>query len=212
MNDTPKLFLYSMSLTEDHYAQLEKLTGKKATEIHFACIENATDIIEGAKHWVPGIRQSLIERCYQVETIDLRNWLNNKEALYQKLQSKDVLWLCGGHTYYLRWILKESGADDMIKELVTAGKVYAGWSAGAIMAGPTTKFFNLMGDDPAAAPSLIEEGLELTYKVIVPHMNNADFAEGAAAANLALTHAGFKTVPLNDDQALIIIGDTEKII
>ena len=30
MNDTPKLFLYSMSLTEDHYAQLEKLTGKKA--------------------------------------------------------------------------------------------------------------------------------------------------------------------------------------
>lgn len=212
MKNIPKLFLYSMSLSDNQYTQLEKLTGKKPNDIHFACIENATDIIEGSEHWVPGIRQSLIERGYQVEAIDLRNWMHDKEALYKKLQSKDVLWLCGGHTYYLRWILKESGADKMIKELTAAGKVFAGWSAGAIMAGPTTKYFNQMGDDPAAAPELIERGLGLTDKVIVPHMDNADFAAGAAATNEALLKAGFATVPLNDNQALIIVGDTEKII
>lgn len=212
MKNIPKLFLYSMSLSEDQYAQLEKLTGKKADAIHFACIENATDIIEGAEHWVPGIRQSLIERGYQVEAIDLRNWLHDKEALYKKLQSKDVLWLCGGHTYYLSWILKESGAADMIKELVAAGKVYAGWSANAIMAGPTTQFFNLMGDDPAAAPELIEEGLGLTDKVIVPHMDNADFAASAAAANEALINAGFTTLPLKDNQVFIVHGKQQQII
>lgn len=209
MNNTPKLFLYSMSLTEDHYAQLEKLAGKKATDIYFACIENATDVIEGAAHWVSGIRQTLIDRGYQVEKIDLKNWLINKEGLYQKLQSKDVIWLCGGHTYYLRWILKESGADKIIKELVAAGKVYAGWSAGAIMAGPTTRFFNLMGDDPKDAPELIYEGLNLTDTVIVPHIDNADFAKGAAAANEALLKAGFKTITLKDDEAFIIQGDTQ---
>jgi dipeptidase E len=212
MKNIPKLFLYSMSLSHNQYLQLEKLTGKKPNDIHFACIENAADIIEGAEHWVPGIRQSLIERGYQAEAVDLRNWLHDKEALYKKLQSKDVLWLCGGHTYYLRWILKETGAADMIKELVAAGKVFAGWSAGAIMAGPTTKYFHLMGDDPAAAPVFIEEGLGLTDKVIVPHMDNADFAAGAADANKALLKAGFATVPLNDNQVLIIVGDTEKII
>lgn len=212
MKEIPKLFLYSLSLTGDHFAELEKLTGKKAGDIQFACIENATDIIDGAEHWLPGIRQSLIDRGYQVEPIDLRKWLNKKDALHEKLQSKDVLWLCGGHTYYLRWILKESCADNIIKELVATGKVFAGWSAGAIMAGPTTKYFHLMGDDPKDAPELIEEGLNLTATVIVPHMDNADFAEGAVKANEALLKAGYNTIPLNDNQAFIVCGEVERII
>ena len=74
------------------------------------------------------------------------------------------------------------------------------------MAGPTTKFFDLMGDDPKDAPVLIYEGLNLTDAVIVPHMDNADFAEGAAKANTELLKAGFKTIPLNDNQALIMHG------
>ena len=206
MNSIAKLFLYSPSLTEEHFTALEKLVDKKAGDIHFACIENATDVIEGSEHWVPGIRQSLIDRGYKVEPVDLRNWFNKKEALSEKLLGKDVIWLCGGHTYYLCWILKESGADEIIKKLVDSGKVYAGWSAGAIMAGPTTKFFDLMGDDPKDAPVLIYEGLNLTDAVIVPHMDNADFAEGAAKANTELLKAGFKTIPLNDNQALIMHG------
>lgn len=207
MKNIPKLLLYSLSITEKHFAALEKLCGKKATGIDVACIENATDVIEGAEYWVPGMRQPLIGRGYQVETIDLRKWLQQTEALFEKLQSKDVIWLCGGHTYYLRWILKESGADNIIKQLVAEGKIYAGWSAGAIMAGPTTRFFNLMGDDPADAPERIDEGLNLTNTVIVPHMDNTDFAAGATHANEALKNAGYQTVPLNDDQACIIIGN-----
>ena len=207
MKNIPKLFLYSMLLSDKHFEALEKLTGKKASDIHFACIENATDVIEGAAHWVPGIRQLLINRGYQVACVDLRNWFNKSDALYQKLQSKDVLWLCGGHTYYLRWILKETSADKIIKTLVAAGKVYAGWSAGAIVAGPTTKYFHLMGDDPKDAPQLIEEGLHLTNMVVVPHIDHAAFATGAAKANEALLKAGFKTMALKDDEALVIVGD-----
>jgi dipeptidase E len=160
----------------------------------------------------PGIRESLSSKGYNVETVDLRNWLNRPAELYEKLQSKDVIWICGGHTYYLSWILKESGADNIIKELVTAGKVYAGWSAGAIVAGPTTKFFNLMGDDPTQAPEIIYEGLGLTDIVIVPHTDNADFAEGAAAANEQLLQAGFKTMPLKDNQAYIIHGEEKTLV
>ena len=212
MKNTPKLFLYSMSLTEKHFNELEKLTGKQTDDIHFACIENATDVIDGSEQWVPGIRQSLSDRGYQTEPIDLRNWLNKNEALEEKLQNKDVIWICGGHTYYLRWILKESGADEIIKKLVAAGKIYAGWSAGAIMAGPTTRYFHLMGDDPADAPELIETGMQLIDTVVVPHIDNTDFAEGAAKANAALLKDGFKTVLLKDDQALLITGDTQTII
>jgi len=123
-----------------------------------------------------------------------------------------VIWVCGGHTYYLRWILKESGADNMIKELVEAGKVYAGWSAGAIIAGPTTKFFDLMGDDPKDAPELVETGLELTNVVIVPHIDNADFGEAAVKTNKALTAAGFNTIVLKDHEALLVNGKSGSVI
>jgi dipeptidase E len=207
----PKLFLYSLQLTGQHYKLLNELVDKKATNIHFACIENATDIIPGAEGWVPGIRQQLIEQGYQVETVDLRKFITNKKALAKKLSEKDVIWLCGGHTYYLRWILSASGADEIIKESVANGTVYAGWSAGAIMAGPTTNHFDLMGDDPIEAPEHIAEGLNLTDTVIVPHLDNADFAAGAKQANEALIRDGFKTLPINDDQVYIINGSTSTL-
>lgn len=203
----PKLFLYSLQLSNQHYELLNELVGKKAADIRLACIENATDILPGAEDWVPGIRQSLIEHGYQMQIVDLRKFITAKKNLAEKLADKDVIWICGGHTYYLRWIMKESGADKLIKEAVVNGKVYAGWSAGAIMAGPTTKYFNLMGDNPAEAPEMIYEGLNLTDTVIIPHMDNAEFAAGAKQANEALIKEGFKTLPMNDDQVCIINGD-----
>ncbi len=212
MTDTPKLFLYSLSLTAAHNLELEKLTGKEAKDIRFACIDNATDIIKGAETWMPGIRKSLIKEGYQVETVDLRKYFGSREELREKLRSKDVIWVCGGHTYYLRWILKESGADTIIRELVAAGKVYAGWSAGAIMAGPTTKFIDLMGDDPAEAPEIIYDGMNLMDAVIVPHIDNSFFSKGAIKANNELVKAGFKTILLKDNQACIVQNDGHTII
>ncbi|MBU9936621.1 MAG: Type 1 glutamine amidotransferase-like domain-containing protein [Ferruginibacter sp.] len=208
----PKLFLYSMQLTSRHYQLLDELVGKRPGDTRFACIENAADIIEGSENWLPGIRQSLAEKGYKVEAVDLRKFMDDKKALAEKLENKDVIWVCGGHTYYLRWILKASGADALIKDHVAAGKVYAGWSAGAIMAGPSTRYFDLMGDDPEEAPGIIYEGLDLTGTVIVPHMDNTDFAEGAKKANEALIKAGFNTVMLKDDQACIIDGNEQRII
>jgi dipeptidase E len=207
-----KLFLYSMRLTGLHHKLLEELVGKNAGDICFACIENAADVIEGSENWVPGIRQSLIDRGYQVETIDLRKFMNNKNALAEKFERSDVIWVCGGHTYYLRWILKASGADELIKKQVAGGKVYAGWSAGAIVAGPTTKYFDMMGDDPDEAPEIIYDGMNLTDNVIIPHIDNTDFAEGAVKANEALIKAGFKTIRLKDDQACIMNGNEPMII
>lgn len=208
----PKLFLYSLALTKRHFEELNKLAGKPAAEISFALIENAMDIVEGAQNWVPGIRNSITSKGYQAETIDLRNWINRPDELPKKLESKDVIWLCGGHTYYLRWILKESGADKIIINLVAKGKIYAGWSAGAIVAGPATKFFDLMGDDPDEAPEIIYEGMNLTDIVIVPHIDHKDFAEGARKANELLIHAGYNTLPLKDNQACVIHGNKRTII
>jgi dipeptidase E len=125
-----KLFLYSMSLSARQGQELTRLIGKPAQDIRFALIENAADVIHNADQWLGGFRTMLQEHGYQLELVDLRAWADRKDELRQKLLSKDVIWLGGGNTFYLRWILKHSGADDVIRDFVRSGKVYAGWSAG----------------------------------------------------------------------------------
>lgn len=207
-----KLFLYSMNVTPQQCGWLTKLVAKDASDIQVAVIENATDVIAGDTSWQAAFRDMLAVNGYQLEQIDLRQWLDKKKELEKKLAGKDVIWLGGGHTYYLRWILKESGADRIIGKLAEKGKVYAGWSAGAIMAGPTTKFFNEMGDDPADAPQKINEGLFLTDMVVVPHRDNPDYEKAAIKTNGLLEKAGYTPVLLGDSEVLVINGKEHTII
>jgi dipeptidase E len=207
-----KLFLYSLELTREHACVLNRLAGKDPCEMSFALIENAADIIPNRNDWLGGFRDMLKGNGYQLERIDLQKWCGKEEKLKLKLATKDVIWLGGGHTYYLRWILRQSHADIIIRDLVRQGTIYAGWSAGAVVAGPTTQYFDKMGDDPNMCPQLINEGLNLTNYVVVPHMDNKDFYEGADMTNQLLRKAGYQTIRLGDSQALVIDGEHRKVI
>jgi len=195
-----KLFLYSMNVNEEQLRELDRLTGKiDRLEIHIAAILHATDVFPDAGDWLPGILDSLRAHGYNVQIKDLNRSTDFGDC--------DIIWICGGHTYYLRYILKETGADDAIVRAVAQGRVFAGWSAGAVVAGPTTQFFHLMGDDPEQAPEVVDDGLHLTEYVVVPHCNNPAYRESALLAEERLRASGFKTIPLNDDQAVVINGD-----
>ncbi len=212
MPSSPKLFLYSLAVSTRQCCELTKLAGKEPGEIKIGLIENAADIIPNSNDWLGGFREMLTQNGYRIEIIDLRKWMDDAVKLEEKLNSKDVIWLGGGHTYYLRWILQRTGADVMIMKFVKKGKVYAGWSAGAIVAGPTTLYFDLMGDDPGDAPEYISQGLHLTDTVIVPHINNPDFKAAAIETNARLKDAGFITCVLNDHQVFLVNGEEERVL
>ena len=207
-----KLFLYSSYLmAHEHSRALSQLVGKEPAAIRVAAIANAVDVIPDAHTWVGESRDALKRHGAHVEPVDLRDWQQNPVGLRERLARNDVVWLCGGHQFYLRWILRASGADDIIKELVTDGMVYTGWSAGAVVAGPTLRHFELL-DDPNEAPDVIWDGLGLTNRVVIPHTDLDDFAEGMQQINQQLTEAGIVTVPLREDQALMIDGDEHRVL
>ncbi|MBO9153786.1 Type 1 glutamine amidotransferase-like domain-containing protein [Chitinophaga sp. GCM10012297] len=206
-----KLLLYSLGINDRQLNALNRLVGKEPSAIKLACIENAADVIPQSEGWVKAVRQTFSRKGYQVEPIDLRLFRNRRQQLRDKLSGKDVIWLGGGNTFYLRWILRASGADDIIRTLVSQGKVFSGWSAGAIVAGPTIEYFDSM-DDPDDAPEVILEGLNLTNIIVIPHIDNADFIQGAHQANMALQAAGYHTLPLGDEEVLVISGDDQRII
>ena len=198
-------------MAPEHSRALSQLVGKEPASIRVAAIANAVDVIPDAHAWVSESRDSLQRHGARVEPVDLRDWLHNPVGLRERLVGNDVLWFCGGHQFYLRWILRASGADDIIKDLVMHGTVYTGWSAGAVVAGPTLRHFEQF-DDPNEAPEVIWDGLGLTNHVVIPHTDLDDFAEGMRQINQQLTAAGVATVPLREDQALVIDGNAHRVL
>lgn len=206
-----KLFLSSLTPTQPaHGSHLAHLVGKQPIDITIALIANAADKTK-PEEWARQKQKALQSHGFQVDMVDLNQYKDKPEALKKELSSKDVIWLGGGNTYYLRWILKETGADTMLKELVTQGTVLGGDSAGAIVAGPTLKHFEV-ADDPNVALEIILEGLNLTDKVVVPHMDNEKFKAVIHSINDKLKAEGYKTTPLTDAQALVVDGDEEMVV
>ena len=72
--------------------------------------------------------------------------------------------LTGGNPFYLRWMMRITGVDEIIRELVEQGKVYVATSAGAVVAGATLRHFDNQ-DDPNEAGEVIWEGLHLTPRL-----------------------------------------------
>lgn len=207
-----KLFLSSMAISKEQGDAFARLVGKKPKDIRLALIENAADVYDDDSiDWVIENREAIKARGYKVELVDLREYKGRQLDLRSKLASKDVVWLGGGNTFYLRWILKDIGADKIITELVQNGLVYGGGSAGAIVAGPTLKFFE-NADDPKESPEVINEGLNLSEKVVVPHIGNEKFGDVVKKISKSLQQIGYKTIEITDDQALVVNGKSFKVI
>jgi dipeptidase E len=61
----------------------------------------------------------------------------SKEELKKALSNVDVVYVVGGSTFYLLKSVRESGFDEVLKELLPKGLVYIGLSAGAYIACPS---------------------------------------------------------------------------
>jgi dipeptidase E len=206
-----KLFLCSQTITAKLLPYFITLVGKQPTDVTIAFIENGADVEKGSKTWAAQNRQAIEGHGFDVEVVDLHKYSDNKAGLAEKFASKDVIWLGGGNTFYLRWLLYVTGADEIITELVRQGTVYGGSSAGAVVAGPTLKHFEA-ADDPAAAPELILTGLNFTDTVVVPHIDNPGFLAVIHNINDKLKVDGYTTTPLTDAQALIVNGDEQQVV
>lgn len=206
-----KLFLSSQAISKEQAPHFIELVGKPAKAIRLAVIENAADVEAGPKAWLLRNREMIESHNFTVEYIDLRQYTRDTALLRRKLIDQDAFWFGGGNTYYLRWLIHSIGIEDILRELVESGKVYGGGSAGSIIAGPALQYFEL-ADDIHSAPEVLTEGLNLTDKVVVPHMDNVKYAPIMRDINNKLQSDGYQTIPLTDAQAFVINGSEEKII
>ena len=211
INTIMKLFLASSVLTNDLIPAFEKLVGKKLSDTSFALIENAADPYpDDKKGFVRDTRRQFQSLGVKLEVVDLLEFENDVAALPDKLSSFDVIWFGGGNVYYLRWLMKKVGFDSLARELLNTGVVYGGGSAGAIVAGQTLKYFDIV-DDPQLSPEIIYTGLDLTDFVVLPHWGCEKFQENLEKIKAEYKKDGLNTVAIKDGQAVVVNGDVWKV-
>lgn len=206
-----KLFLSSFGIQPNLGQEFLRLVGKPAKDIRFAYITNAADPYPPEKRgWMDDVMKMFTDLKLSPETIDLKDYHEGK-TLKAKLSQYDVIWCGGGNTWYLRYVMKTSSFDQIIKDLVEDGKVYGGDSAGAIIMGPTLKYVDMI-DEPEDSPERIEQGLGIVKFVIVPHWGTEKYLKELAAMRDGLANDGYDVKALTDKQAVVVNGSEVKVL
>lgn len=111
---------------------------------------------------------------HEAEELDLRDYFDGQHDIVTKLEQYNMLWIMGGNSFVLRRAMAQSRADKVITKLVKANKlIYAGFSAGSVVATPSLHGIELV-DDPNSIPGgysseIIWDGLSLVDYSIAPH-------------------------------------------
>lgn len=120
----------------------------------------------------------------------------------------DVVYVCGGNTFYLLKFARETNFKDTVLKLLDKGGLYIGVSAGTCLVCPSTIIANEIEPDPNDVGIADFTGFHLTDLTIHPHYE--EWQEPQAQA-FEKKH-GVKLTRLTNDQAVLIQGGNYKLI
>lgn len=160
---------------------------------------------------------NLVALGFNVEDVDLRSYFGNAEELRKKLLELDMVWVNDGNAFILKRAMEKSGFDNIIKDLIEEDKiVYAGFSAGILVTGPSMEGLDLI-HDPNVVPkgypkNKPENGLGLVPFSIAPRFESGTI-ESRSIEN-AISYFKDNEIPfetLRDGQAFVVKGDLSSI-
>jgi dipeptidase E len=206
-----RLYLSSFRMGD----QFDQLVAALTPGIGVAVISNATDFIPDADRVAYARNvfnpvEVFRTRGFEAREFDLRTYFDCPELLRSALKGVQLVWANGGNAFLLRRAMMQSGLDRILKDRVPAGTlIYGGWSAGAVVAGPSLRGLDLMDDPTTVAEGYLREpvweGVGLVDFSIVPHFQS-DHAEADCAARVVdwLTDRGLPFRALQDGEAIIV--------
>ncbi|MEK7575419.1 MAG: Type 1 glutamine amidotransferase-like domain-containing protein [Patescibacteria group bacterium] len=112
------------------------LTGISKSEIQIGYVTTAS---KGARNFSQKVQEVIMpaikEKGYSLKEIDIVG--KSKDELRDFFKDKSIIHVEGGNTFYLLKAIRETGFDEILKELLNEGKMYIGTSAGAYVMCPT---------------------------------------------------------------------------
>jgi dipeptidase E len=180
-----------------------------------AVITNALDFSSDVERRARSVQReidALSALSIVAEELDLRDYFGDQPALSSRMATYGMVWVIGGNAFILRRAMRQCGFDAIIQAYRDGGDrrelVYAGYSAGAVVAARTLRGIHLM-DEPEVVPEkydpeVIWEGLGLVPYSIVPHYRS-DHPEAGAdeIAKRFFEDQGMPFRAIRDGEAII---------
>jgi dipeptidase E len=212
-----RLYLSSEKLGERAAALLAMLSGSRVAIIangYDGASATARDIYRAEIHDPLAEFRSL---GLDPHELDLRAHFGDPASLRSRLADYHLVWVLGGNCFVLRRAMRQSGFDRVIRDLLEADViVYGGTAAGAVVAGPTLRGFEL-ADDPFELiegydEPLVWSGLGLTPFAIVPHFQSRH-PEAAAAEKVVSYMRARRTRyrAISDGEVIVEVSGLERL-
>lgn len=174
------------------------LFDKPAEKIHLIFIPTASRSDEEMTY-VEESRQELIALgINQISTLNLDHEIKKEE-----IENSDVIYVCGGNTFYLLQKIQESGFGKLLRGYEG---IYVGVSAGSIVVGPNIEVSAPWDENDVNL--LDTTGLDIVNFAVVPHYQRKDCS---IVENLK-KQAKYKIVTLTDKQAMLVVNNERKIV
>ncbi|HBP51337.1 MAG: S51 family peptidase [Candidatus Shapirobacteria bacterium GW2011_GWE1_38_10] len=202
-----QLFLTSASdyVMDDIVTKLPK----NATEYNVAFINTAAEVEAGDHWWVRAEKEALEKVGFHVDEFSIKDM--SPDDIKVKLADKQIIYFCGGNTFYLLDQVIKTGCGEIIKRKLNEGVIYMGSSAGSMIVGVRIDLMSKI-DDKSQAPDLKSTGLGIIDIAILPHWGSDIFREGYLSDIESMYTEGVKIIPLTNHQYLWVNGDSMKIV
>ncbi len=200
-----KMFLSSSF--KDVVGLFEKFAGDDQKGKTVTFIPTAS-LAETEKFYVLEARKAFEKIGIVVDELEISK--ATEEDISDKLRTNHYIYITGGNTFYLLQELKRTGADEIIKEQLSLGKLYIGESAGSMITSPDIEYVALM-DDKTKAPNLRScSALHMVDFYPVPHHTNFPFTK---TVEKIIHEYGSKLdlYPINNNQAIVVDGSDVSI-
>lgn len=180
-----------------------ELTKKQASKIRVIFVPTASRTREELKY-VQEARKELLQvgiRSENIKTLNLDHPIS-----YKEVENFEVIYVCGGNTFFLLAKVRETGFDRVIQRFLKEGKVYVGVSAGSIITCPTIEIALPYDENDVGLTDF--RGLHFVDVIITPHFTKKD----EEIIQKYRKQTNYPVIPLTDKQAYLVIDDRAEVI
>jgi dipeptidase E len=164
-----KLFLAAEAKHPDSIEKLKEFVGKDFSNLKLVYIPTAANgEVYGCWKNGESIRaaQSLEANIRVVELEDV-----NYRDVLAEIKGADILWMAGGMVGYLSYWIQRTKLNELIPDMLSAGTIYVGSSAGSMICAKTLSVAEWFIGEPEPGASLLP-GLGLVDFEIYPHFED----------------------------------------
>jgi len=160
--------------------------------------------------WLIDDRKALVDAGFDVTDYTITE--KKSAELKAFLPKFDYIYLSGGNTLHLLSESYKSGFIDYVKELVKAGKIYIGTSAGSIITGPFIPEY--LRDDTKHSDVENKPSFGFVNFTVIPHWGSDFFKKEYLGKRLKVAYKtdSVPYVLITDNQYLLVEDDHFKII